>query len=449
MNSTMEQIDQWNLKPVESFLRSTSHSDWQSNVNTALADIERKQPSLSIEEKFKSLIQLDHKVGCVWSALSLFDLQHSTQAPDPDREAWLCEVSQKLIEQLDELSESIACHNEPLPELIRHWSASLQEEKQVTELINAYSAMNKASASSSCALLRRPQIDPEANALQYRLRQNGLTQASIAFTEAHAQESQAYFGTLSATSGLKSAWLSDIRQFEKAQYRIPEFDWADALACIGSIFESIHPICKTYVSDTINNGHIRRLENQCQPDMSIDTPFGSFVQLHFDGSLYGLSRMAHELGHAIHQRLHRESTVGVIALTDVESETWAMAIENSFLEQLMISRSEWAGQIDAFLRFQRIEMNHRHRMLTHFECLLYEHNIQDEAEINDLWLQVNHRFHGPDIRFDAEFQSAWKGVKHLYFAPFYLSVYAIAKERADRCDLRSMIQAYYSKKEVI
>lgn len=138
--------------------------------------------------------------------------------------------------------------------------------------------------------------------------------------------------------------------------------------------------------------------------------------------------------------------MGVIPLTEVVSETWAMAFENRFLEHLRTCCPEWVAQVDAFRGFQRIEMSNRHRMLTRFEHSLYAKHIQNKADIDELWLQVNHRFYGPSIHFEPEFQSAWQEVGHIFIAPFYLSVYAEAKERADLCDLSSMIQAYCSKR---
>lgn len=446
----MEQIYQWNLKPIESFLKLSSTEGWQKSVESVLANMTNNRLNLSIEERFQHLMQVDSHIDRVWSALNLVSLQRSTPAPGASMEGWLFEVSQALIDQLEKFTLVLSCHNEPLPDLIKRWSLSLQEVQQLTELNQEYRAIVRAGsaidASYSGVLLKRSQIDPEARALHSRLTQNGLSLEEIEFTETHAQECHHYFDRLFSSPGAESAWLSDIRQFEASQCRISGPEWTDALACVCSAFESIHPICKAYAQDTINNGQIRQTRDRTQPDMSIDTPFGSFVQLHYDESLYGLVRLAHELGHAIHQRLHRESMLNVIALSDVDSETWAMAFESNFMEALRTCCPEWTNQIEAFQDFQRIEMNHRHRMLAQFEYSLHNPTIQDKVDIEQLWIQENHKFYGPNIRLEPEFKSAWKEVSHLFNAPFYLSVYAIAKERADQCDLRAMIQDYQSKR---
>ena len=446
MGLTTVDGDQWSLNLIELFLKSSSQKNWQDSVSVEITALELGLPSQSSEERFQLLMRLDHKIGSVWSAINLFSLQLSEHSVDSDMEFWLIKVSRKLVDQMEEFCHSISGHNAFVPDIIRLWAELLQVERQFTNLKNSYRDIGKGSASSSSGLLERRQIDPEANAFHIRLKQNGLNQSSAEFTEEHANESRAYFDSLLLELGARSAWLSDIRQFEMDQFRICELDWRDALELVCSSFKFIHLLCETYLNDIIKNQHIRFLKEQNQPDMCVDTPFGSFVQLYFDGSLNGLVRLVHELGHAIHQRLHRESTMGVIPLTEVVSETWAMAFENRFLEHLRTCCLEWVAQVDAFRGFQRIEMSNRHRMLTRFEHSLHAKQIQNEADIDELWLQVNHRFYGPNIHFETEFQSAWKDVGHIFIAPFYLSVYAEAKERADLCDLSSMIQAYCSKR---
>lgn len=453
INPTAIPATRWNLEPIETFLKNAASKEWQSKITAALADAEQAFKTGSIEGRFKRLIQLESKIGCVISALNLVGLQQEDTSQYSAVELWLSEATGVLVQRIDAFYQSLSNRECPLPEPLYDWYRSIHIEKQFNDRLGAYRALRRESRegtlSSADALLKRAQIDPDAIALEYRLNQNQLQTEAITFSGATTQESNAYFSKLVASMGVASAPLSDIRIMEQERYRVPGLGWTTAWQTLSAAFESVHPVCKTYLNDARLNGHVRLIREPNQPDMCIDSPFGSFVQLNYHESLNGLCRLAHEMGHAIHQSLHRESGLGFLALTDVESETWAMAFEHQLLKYLREPHPEWATQIEAFKEAQWIEMNHRHRMLTCFEQALHNSNLQTEEDINELWLQINTSFYGPFVTFDANFRSAWKEVTHFWNAPFYMAVYPIAKTRSAQCDLSAMIQSIQLKKELI
>jgi len=183
------------------------------------------------------------------------------------------------------------------------------------------------------------------------------------------------------------------------------------------------------------------------PDLCLDTPFGSYVQLDFDGSLSSAVRLAHEIGHAVHHYLHRHSAHTSEPLNAVDSETWALDFETVFLESLEIEYPDCKTNLIAFRQSRQIEMNHRHRILHHFEHALHGNDIRSIEDIDALWLNTNQLFYGNSIDFDTGFKRRWTQVHHLFTAPFYLMIYGIAKDRADATRPTHCINQHYPQRK--
>jgi oligoendopeptidase F len=325
------------------------------------------------------------------------------------------------------------------------WAQAFQSESSIESLSRHYQP-RKSHADSSVdmrpALCSRSKIDPDAWAFQYRLQQNDLRPKDVDFQATHQAQSQLYFQQLVECMGVRSAPLSDVRAFEARQWETVEFTWSQAIECVGHCFHEVDASFRQRLSDLLSQGQVRVTQDAYQPDLCLDTAFGSFVQLHFDGSLGSVVRLAHELGHAIHQSMYRDHPSQQTPPAPLEQEIWAMTFERCLLQTLCADFPDWIRQLNAFRQSQWIEMNHRHRMLTAFEQALHRPEVQCDTAVNQLWLEYNQGFYGSRITLDPSFRTAWQDIHHFWQAPFYLAIYPNAIERAAQSDLRQMIHPY-------
>lgn len=438
---------QWNLSAPLSLLRSSLGSKNRARVERDIIEC-RQHIQLRMDTRpkldycFHSILELDEHLFGMQSAMSMASLNGIQESEIGPGRNWVLDQCTQLASLVDDFSARLVDSSTALPSDIQQWLNSLMIGRAI-DAQPGYRQIAEHWNAEPAILSKRSEIDPGRVALRQRLADNHISAADTALRHTHIDESQAYFASILDRNGLSFATLDEVRELEVAPFKGIAFGFEAALDLLLDSLASLHPMCRDEALSLRNQGRLRRAE----PDLCLDTPFGSYVQLNFDDDLDSAVRLAHEVGHAIHQRLHRESKESFLPLTDVDSETWAMALENRFLGTLASRKPEWTKAIRAFRQSRCIEMNHRHRMLHDFEQALHDRNIRSKTDINRLWLQTNHRFYGERVILDRDFESAWSDVHHLFNVPFYLSVYAVAKERADRCDLTRLIHTYRSKKE--
>ena len=447
----MPTFTNWNLDVPLADLRNVRNAKHRENIEcdfTRCRDLVDGKPDTAYElvHCFHSILQLDARLFAWHSAITLIRLVGGQWAYKSESHDWLSSQCDQLATLIDDFAAWLSQCVAPLPANIQQWLNSLDTGAE-SELQQGYEGITKRWKTNEpnihSALASRSSIDPQCIAFRQRLTSNRLVARETALSDLHLEESRRYFESILDRTGHASATLENVRALEASSFADIGLTLSEAIDLLLNSLASLEPICRNEVEALLSEARLRLAE----PDLCLDTPYGSYVQLRFDGGLETAVRLAHEVGHAVHQRLHRESTVSFLPLTDVDSETWAMAFENRFLNTLESRKPQWTSAIQAFRRYQLIEMNHRHRMLHDFEQALHGPSIQTEADINRLWLRINNRFYGDRVVLEPGFESAWTDVHHLFTAPFYLSVYGVAKERADRCDLSSMIHTYVQEKE--
>ncbi len=447
----MTVITEWNLASAESILESAALPQWQQTIEQQLSGLGRAIGHNPSSEVFQPIIELDTELHKIWSAGTLLELSGKNSTRAQDHKAWLLSASERFTSLIDTFIDSLSGLGDRLAVPIRDWLQSVIGNPLAPALQQGYQTLiNQWQAGGIPAwqaLTMRHKIDPEAIALDHRLLNNRLKAEEVAFTSSHKMESRAYFNGLLDEARLPSTTLTNLRDMESEQYEIFNWPLDKALEHVREALSGLHSCCVESFDALIKNGRLRFLSTPEEPDLCLDTPFGSFVQVHFDGSLYSLIRLVHEVGHAIYQNLHRASERFFLPLTDVDSETWALAFEQHFLHWLIgfhyKNQPKEQNVIRAFQSYQRIEMNHRHRMLHQFEKEIHRLEISSEKDVDRLWLSVNQQFYGDRVILESDFETAWQDVHHWFTSPFYLSVYGVAKEKADNTTVSDLIIEQY------
>lgn len=439
------QIKEWNLTKPLGLLGCIEQAAGRATMEREISELADTVRTLknspnqvgSIDPIFQTLLQVDRQLDSYQAAITLSSLS----SPEEDRQnnvkTWLKDQCDRFSMVVEDFVSSVFNNRESLGDAVREWLRVVRQPGMVKSVQKDYQNiasryLNRKDIGNNALLTSRFDIDPNRLAMKQQLLNNQLMESSIHSTPRCQQESQAYFNALLDQAGCSAATLTELRDIEEKAFAHFHFNLNDALTLIKTAFGEIDPIYEAEVNDLITEGRLRLLSEPEEPDLCLDTPMGSYIQSHFNGSLTALVLMAHEMGHAIHQRLHRESDQAHLPLTEVDSETWALYFENCLLNWLEKQGNPTAKSILAFRDYQRIEMNHRHRMLHAFEYALHHPRIRSESRVNELWLDSNRRFYGDRVKLDSGFESAWQEVHHFFTAPFYLMVYGVAKERADQ-----------------
>lgn len=424
----------WNLDHADTVISASCSIEWQTTIEARLSEVQRILESNQPLTAFENITRLDSDVFEVWAALSLFQFSGPNTLETTQLKHHL-EAASNALTKLIDLFRARASEAQTPPNLVKEWLKSLSPSKLPGSLQLAYfqitDDLDRGKINQWQALASRALIDPQKKVFRQRLLDNKIKIEGIGPTANTYAESQKYFSELLEKKGKVATSVSEIRDLEEQSFNNLKFQEEEAIALIHSAFSKVHNTASTELALIVEEGRLRFLDSPSKPDLCIDTPFGSYVQLYFDGSLFCLIRLAHELGHAVHQFWHRQSAESILELTEVECETWAMAFENKVLDYLESTYPNSTLAISSFRKYQKIEMNHRHRMLHQFECSLHEKTLSSEDDINELWLDINRNFYGDQVLFDSDFSTAWQEVYHIFTSPFYLSVYAFSKERAD------------------
>lgn len=414
------------------------------------ATIKSKSPE-SMLSIYDDIMKIDRILFSIQSAFNLYTLCQSEKGTHTELYRWHLDQTAHFGQLIEEYIRCIEVEVNTLPTTIHTWLNSMTASCLSPELQQFYAniaSQYETDRLKACsALAHRSRIDPGVTAFTHRMRDNRLHNDQVNFTAVHQAESQAYFARLQIDSGIQRPLLSDIRDLEDSQFAHLHFSLSDTLRLLRASFSQCHPECAREIDRILTQGRLRLLPEADLPDLCLDTPFGSYVQLDFDGSLSSAVRLAHEIGHAVHHYLHRHSAHTSEPLNAVDSETWALDFETVFLESLEIEYPDCKTNLIAFRQSRQIEMNHRQRMLHHFEHALHGNDIRSIEDIDALWLNTNQLFYGNSIDFDTGFKRRWTQVHHLFTAPFYLMIYGIAKDRADATRPTHCINQHYPQRK--
>ncbi|MFN7264263.1 MAG: M3 family oligoendopeptidase [Phenylobacterium sp.] len=157
-------------------------------------------------------------------------------------------------------------------------------------------------------------------------------------------------------------------------------------------------------------------------------PHHPYVFMNYMGERRDVLTLAHELGHAVHQRLC--SPLGTL-LADTPltlAETASIFGEGLVFERLLAEAGPreklglLAGQIEDGLNTVVRQMAF-HRFETRFHAARRDGELSAEA-IGGLWLEVMGESLGPAVRLNPGYEHYWTYISHFVHAPFYVYAYA-------------------------
>lgn len=277
-------------------------------------------------------------------------------------------------------------------------------------------------------LKRRVAVDrhPSNQPWSYQLRcwENDLPMAPVLSTDYTAAHD--YFLDLMQYKGKNRTTLQECRQWENERINQCAVTADDALNWCMAVAERANGGSAQVIKNLMQEQRLRLTSDEHTIPLCMDTPFGSFVQVYFDGTVHSLMSLVHELGHALHHAEHRASERANIPLSPLECERQAIGFERRLIAEMLQESipAPLRSALTHYRHYQTIELGLRHAMLHAFEFDLYRLPELTSAHISDLWMKHNRAFYGASVMLDDSFESAWCDVQHLFTAPFYLQLYA-------------------------
>ena len=210
------------------------------------------------------------------------------------------------------------------------------------------------------------------------------------------------------------------------------WSWAEARGVVEASFRDLAPKFADSARDLFEQPWIdarpRPGKQSGAYSHPVIAPHHPYVFMNYMGERRDVLTLAHELGHAVHQRLC--SPLGTL-LADTPltlAETASIFGEGLVFERLLVEAGPreklglLAGQIEDGLNTVVRQMAF-HRFETRFHAARRDGELSAEA-IGGLWLEVMGESLGPAVRLNPGYQHYWTYISHFVHAPFYVYAYA-------------------------
>jgi len=210
------------------------------------------------------------------------------------------------------------------------------------------------------------------------------------------------------------------------------WSWAEAREVVETSFRDLAPKFADSARDLFEQPWIdarpRPGKQSGAYSHPVIAPHHPYVFMNYMGERRDVLTLAHELGHAVHQRLC--SPLGTL-LADTPltlAETASIFGEGLVFERLLAEAGPreklglLAGQIEDGLNTVVRQMAF-HRFETRFHAARRDGELSAEA-IGGLWLEVMGESLGPAVRLNPGYEHYWGYISHFVHAPFYVYAYA-------------------------
>ncbi len=210
------------------------------------------------------------------------------------------------------------------------------------------------------------------------------------------------------------------------------WSWAEAREVVETSFRDLAPKFADSARDLFEQPWIdarpRPGKQSGAYSHPVIAPHHPYIFMNYMGERRDVLTLAHELGHAVHQRLC--SPLGTL-LADTPltlAETASIFGEGLVFERLLAEAGPkeklglLAGQIEDGLNTVVRQMAF-HRFETRFHAARRDGELSAEA-IGGLWLEVMGESLGPAVRLNPGYEHYWTYISHFVHAPFYVYAYA-------------------------
>ena len=183
----------------------------------------------------------------------------------------------------------------------------------------------------------------------------------------------------------------------------------------------------------INNGWIDRYENIGKRSGAYSSGVYDtmpYISLNFDGTLYDISTLVHEMGHSMHSDYTRKNQPYIYGNYSIFLAEVASTCNEKLLIHDLIAK-EKDRELRIALINQELEQVrttvYRQLMFAEFEKITHEKLEAGEqlnaGDLGEIWLQLNRKFFGEDIVIDEAIRYEWARIPHFY-NDFYVYQYA-------------------------
>lgn len=202
------------------------------------------------------------------------------------------------------------------------------------------------------------------------------------------------------------------------------------------ILEALAPLGEEYLSifkEGIEEGWVDVFENKGKRGGAYS--WGAYdtmpyILLNYNYDLNDVSTLAHEMGHSIHSYYSRKHQPHVYSSYTIFCAEVASTTNEAILIHHLIENEKDKNK-RLYLINQELEQIRstvfRQLMFAEFELITHESLEKGEpltAEgLNEIWLDLNKKYHGDEIIVDKEIESEWSRIPHFY-TDFYVYQYA-------------------------
>ena len=168
-----------------------------------------------------------------------------------------------------------------------------------------------------------------------------------------------------------------------------------------------------------------------------------YILVNYQGKARDIATLAHELGHGIHQYLAGKNQTYFNASTPLTLAETASVFGEMLTFKSLLSSTKNKNERKGMLANKVEDMLNtvvRQIAFFEFEKQLHEQRKIQElsvAEICNIWMDVQKKSLGPNIKFDDDYKYFWSYIPHFIHSPFYVYAYAFGD-----CLVNSLFNVY-------
>ena len=211
------------------------------------------------------------------------------------------------------------------------------------------------------------------------------------------------------------------------------FSWSEAKAIVLKAFKNFSPALHDEAEKFFDNGWIDAKVTKgkssgafCHPCVPSVHPY---MLMNFQGKIYDIMTLAHELGHCVHYMLSSKNGYLANDIPLTFAETASVFAEQLVFRHLM--KVDMPPQEKKNLIAKKVEdmLNTVVRQIAFCDFETKVHNKRKESELSNddickIWMEVQRESLGDSFVYNDEYKPYWSYISHFIHAPFYVYSYA-------------------------
>ena len=239
---------------------------------------------------------------------------------------------------------------------------------------------------------------------------------------------------------LKAKWL-DVPKLRRCDLYAPlpmpqkEYRFEEATQLVFEIFGKFSPKLEEYARKVFADNHIdaqiRKGKNNGAFCASTLPRLSPWVLVSYNGKIYDVETLAHELGHSVHSQMAKEHSIynfhPALPLAETASTFGEMLLMNELLEK------ESDPQVKKYLLARMLDSTYatvgRQGFFAMWE--MEAHKLAADGataeEICEIYLKNLKEQFGDSMELDEDFRWEWVTIPHFYSTPFYVYAYTFGE----------------------